>query len=139
TCSINRSFVLLLVHLHTIIYFFFLLRLHPRDLHSFPTRRSSDLSLRVRRIGTAGSAEPHDPRIRSLHWRDLARQPRHTPFKTGQPVPRKAYGNAVRGSRPGQVSTNSHVGHRDSRHPDSLRPRNAAALRNPIRIDPQLI
>src|SRR5699024_12300400 len=84
TCSINRSFVLLLVHLHTIIYFFFLLRLHPRDLHSFPTRRSSDLSLRVRRIGTAGSAEPHDPRIRSLHWRDLARQPRHTPFKTGR-------------------------------------------------------
>src|SRR5438445_9545757 len=48
------------------LYVFFYLAAHPRDLHSFPTRRSSDLLHRVvrRAIGPpAGLVHRHDPRV----------------------------------------------------------------------------
>src|SRR5439155_21678202 len=57
-------------------YFFFEYHYHLRDLHSFPTRRSSDLILGKRadlcRFGHCCSHKLRDPRHRDVRRRQLA-------------------------------------------------------------------
>src|SRR5207253_11235524 len=54
----------------TSVLFFFLCSRHPRDLHSFPTRRSSDLSTSLRGAHTPIYASPQQVRGEAPDPRD---------------------------------------------------------------------
>src|SRR5690606_41440940 len=67
------------------LYFFFLLYVHPRALHSFPTRRSSDLMAPDGHAAPGGRGQPQHHAHRGGLPRPVGtEEPRHLPRLAGE-------------------------------------------------------